>query len=365
MSSPDRDAVIAAELQSIRDAVPAASVRAAVPGLVQLEIARSAHARLILQAHFPSTYPATALSVFLKSGTLPVSALKRLEQFADSAARERALDGLPAVLFVHERVARVVERNLLLLAFDDVRALRTRYATPANFSVRIDTRDAKGEVTVSVVCANYSTIGRFTVPPEYPAKECAFEIDSSDVPPSLRTIFAAMTRETGRKLIKPDPKKSAVVVPTLRPMVTFFVDELAGRYPREKCQMCSRRMLPEVSADISIPRPKPARIIRLYCSHLFHSGCLAKYLETPPFDEGKVCPSPGCGKRIYHQKFKTAGNVKLAEKRWAQKVGIASAKCCLFRSKLFLTFTCLLCFCSNDAASTSKRTERGGRVSGR
>lgn len=326
MSSPDRDAFIAAELQSIRDNLPADSVRAAVPGLVQLEIARSPHARLILQAHFPSTYPATALSVFLKSGTLPVTALKRLEQFADSAARERSQAALPAVEFVYERVSRVVRHNFLLLASDEVRGLRARYEKPARFSVGIDTRDARGEVTVTVACANYTTVGRFAVPPEYPAKECAFEIEGSDVPPSLRTIFTAMTRETGRKLIKPDPKEPPVVAKTLRPMVEFFVDELAGRYPLEKCQMCSRRMLPEVAADISIPRPKPARIIRLYCSHLFHAGCLAKYLETPPFNEPKRCPSAGCGKRIYHQKYKTAGNVKLAEKRWAQKVRISSAR---------------------------------------
>lgn len=316
---PSRDVFVAEELRTIRETLPASVIRAAVPSLVQLEISRGSHARLVLQAHFPSTYPQGTLSTQLKSSTLPVTALKRLEQLADSAAAERASLGQTAVLHVHAQLTRVVQRNMLLVAYDEVRALRSRFSTPA---VSIETRDAKGDVRVSVSCANYFTLGVFTIPQAYPKEPCSFVVECSDCPPSLVTIFNAMTCEVGRKLIRPSPSQPPVVVHTLEPMVRFFVDKLAGRYPTETCQMCKRRMLPEVATDVSIPRPKPARIVRVYCSHLYHGGCLQKFLETPPFDKGKCCPSPGCGKRIFHQKFKTAANVDLAEQRWAHKVSV-------------------------------------------
>ena len=34
---------------------------------------------------------------------------------------------------------------------------------------------------------------------------------------------------------------------------------------------------------------------------------------------GKMCPVSGCGKRIYHDKWVTTKNTKLAEDRWAHE----------------------------------------------
>ena len=45
---------------------------------------------------------------------------------------------------------------------------------------------------------------------------------------------------------------------------------------------------------------------------------MKKYLETPPFDKGnKQCPT--CGKPIFHKNFKAAGDLKIAQTRWASK----------------------------------------------
>lgn len=76
-------------------------------------------------------------------------------------------------------------------------------------------------------------------------------------------------------------------------------------------------------------------IERVYCGHLFHHGCLDKFMKTPPFQgsstwkyasifrvainthvsDGKLCPK--CGKRIYHDKWNISP--RLAEERWAHK----------------------------------------------
>lgn len=310
-----RAETIAAEVAEIRAVLPPSVVKAASAGVVQLQVSRGDYARLVLQIHFSSAYPTKALSCQLKSNTLPITTLKRLEGSADNAAESQAKLGKPAVLFIYKLLDRVIQKNLLLFAFVEVNSLRRRYTPP---EVVIETHDARGEVSVSVSCENYFTKGIFTLPKSYPVDPCSFDIETSQCPPSLVTIFSATTREKGRKLIHPKPSLPPVVVSTLEPMVRYFIDELAARYPKETCQMCKRRMLPGVASDSSAPRPKPARIVRLYCSHLFHGGCLKKYLETPPFDKGKVCPNPGCGKRIFHKNFK-AVDLKIAQTRWASK----------------------------------------------
>ena len=51
---------------------------------------------------------------------------------------------------------------------------------------------------------------------------------------------------------------------------------------------------------------------RVYCGHAYHHDCLILYLKSPPFTGGKKCP--GCGNRIYHEKWKVTP--ELAEARW-------------------------------------------------
>lgn len=313
----NRDAIIAEELRTIHEQLEPSAVKVAVPSLVQLEISRGQYARLILQTHFPSTYPSCGLSCQLKSNTLPISALKKLEELADNTAAESAEKSEPAILTVHNVLNRVVQKNLLLVAYDEVQSLRSKYKPP---DVTVSTRDTRGEVSITVSCSNYTSQGTITVPSTYPREACGFKLNSSDCPTSLQTIFEATTREKGRKLIRPKLSEPPVVANTLLPMARHFVDELAGRYPKEVCPICKKRMLPEIPSDDTIPRSMSARFIRLWCGHLYHGKCLQDYLETPPFHKAKVCPSAGCGKRIFHQKFKTAGNVKLAEERWAHKM---------------------------------------------
>ena len=75
-------------------------------------------------------------------------------------------------------------------------------------------------------------------------------------------------------------------------------------------------------------------IERVYCGHLFHHGCMDRYMKTPPFEslycillgtppglihsilsDGKLCPT--CNLRIYHDKWNISP--RLAEERWAHK----------------------------------------------
>jgi hypothetical protein len=95
------------------------------------------------------------------------------------------------------------------------------------------------------------------------------------------------------------------------------------------------------SQEVVLDTNADMHVERIYCGHLFHFKCLDSYIKTPPFKGnsavmilplftisvsvsglsvgGKICPAPQCGKRIYHDKWVTTKNVRLAEERWAHE----------------------------------------------
>ena len=84
-----------------------------------------------------------------------------------------------------------------------------------------------------------------------------------------------------------------------------------GRYPVETCLVCRQRLFPEDPSKAIHNERAAAHVERIYCGHAYHHDCLILYLKTPPFDGGKKCL--GCGKRIYHEKWKVTP--ELAEAR--------------------------------------------------
>jgi len=106
-------------------------------------------------------------------------------------------------------------------------------------------------------------------------------------------------------------------------------------------------VLPEYPEDIDADDNSDFFIERVYCGHLFHQGCLKKYLSEPPFPKGgKLCPAQRrhprsdaqtymgrpqgggaavsrapddavCGIKLAHDRWVVS--VKTAEARWAQK----------------------------------------------
>lgn len=97
--------------------------------------------------------------------------------------------------------------------------------------------------------------------------------------------------------------------PALRPIMEFLVKDSVKRYALEKCSLCSRPALPEdpevrtfrekldtvvrtrehlIFHFQMVSQMKPTdNVVRVYCSHIFHYGCMDKYMNKPPFN-GKL-----------------------------------------------------------------------------
>lgn len=134
-----------------------------------------------------------------------------------------------------------------------------------------------------------------------------------------------------------------------------FICEATQDFYRELCPICGERCLPATACEVMTNDTHDAYIERVFCGHLFHQGCLKKYMREPPFPVGgKLCParkrhprsdvgrgavkSANCSKmqmqksrngstasddnmrcsiRLSHDRWGL--NVKLAEARWAQQ----------------------------------------------
>lgn len=66
--------------------------------------------------------------------------------------------------------------------------------------------------------------------------------------------------------------------------------------------------------DIVTDEYADKHVDRLYCGHILHSGCLIKFMRTPPFGN-KRCSQ--CNEKIYHEKWGITD--RLAEDRWAHE----------------------------------------------
>lgn len=130
--------------------------------------------------------------------------------------------------------------------------------------------------------------------------------------------------------------------------IILFTHRTVKAFPQEPCQHCKVTCLPANPKEVVTDENADLHAERLYCGHLFHLKCLVTYMKTPPFhgkkkhfifnrfftffciskesirtknkvtfvfQGGKKCP--GCGQRVYHDKWGLTD--RLAEARWAHQ----------------------------------------------
>ena len=91
--------------------------------------------------------------------------------------------------------------------------------------------------------------------------------------------------------------------------------KISQALPGGRCGLCDVQLLPDDPEDVVLQGTHAKHLEYLYCGHYYHYGCLDKYINSPPFQDGKPCKV--CGRRIWHHKF--CRDTKLLEDRWAHK----------------------------------------------
>ncbi|CAG5134157.1 unnamed protein product [Candidula unifasciata] len=317
MSSDGEDcsAFLRAELEQVKKEVPRienVKLIAAVPLLVRAEIKKTEHKQVAVTCMFQPAYPAEPLVTELRSKTLADRFLDGLAKVCDTEARK--LKGKPQVLHVINFVKTFIEENTLCVCSEEISTIK-RLLTGDKDEIKL--KQKASELVVKVHQEQYFLHIKISVPDNYPLVQITPELTEHNFPAFLYTHFKAQAAEIARRCVQPPLKKNPnqspfVPKPSLLPTCEYLI-ECVKKYPLEKCQLCHERALPVDPLTESTQRGR--QIEKVYCGHLFHFMCLNKFMKTPPFAEGKQCPT--CGKQIFHDKWKVSSEVM--ETRWAHK----------------------------------------------
>lgn len=284
-----------------------------VPAQVRAGYKKTDHKQLNVILQFPARYPHEPVVTELTSKTLSEKLLSGLTKMCDEEAKK--LIGQKQILPIMKFLREFVINNPLCVCNDEIAAIKKDMIGEKD---KMKLKQETSQLLLKIVQEQYIMNLKIMVPDLYPLKQVEIEASESNFPDLLKVFFVGQAVEIARRCVqpplKPNPKDPPFKPrPSLREVCEFLIKDCVKRYPLENCPCCKDRVLLRDPEEVAKDPRK--RVERVYCGHLYHHGCLAKYMKTPPFKDGKFCPS--CGKRIFHDKWKVSP--ELAEARWAHK----------------------------------------------
>ena len=289
--------------------VPGTRVVAAVRDLVRIEIERTECKRLAACFIFPSDYPSSPILFELKSKTLSTKLLDGLTRVTEEECKKHL--GKPQILFATRFISKFIDENPLCCCSEEI--LKVKALLGPEDTIKLSQKSSAVSLTISK--ENYFLKCKIVIPDQYPKDKVDIVLVDCNFPRVFKTWFVENAKELARRCVEPPlkPKPNAppfIARPSLEVAASFLVTSVQ-RYPVEACQVCGGRLFPADPAAAVHNEKAAAHVERVYCGHGYHHDCLILYLKTPPFEGGKKCP--GCGKRIYHEKWRVTP--ELAEAR--------------------------------------------------
>lgn len=103
-------------------------------------------------------------------------------------------------------------------------------------------------------------------------------------------------KEISRKCVEPplNPPKGTPpfkIQPSLFKTLSFLI-EATNDFCIEVCPICMQKCLPDNPDEVVLNDTDDMYVERVLCGHIYHQGCLKKYMREPPFvKSGKPCPA--------------------------------------------------------------------------
>ena len=306
------------ELEKIKAEAPTVdgvTVEAAVKAMVRLKIYKSDNKNLVACFQFPEKYPNDTIIVELKSKVLAQRLLEGLTKVCDKEAK--GLIGQRQIIAVTKFIRKFLDDTPLCVCSEEINVIKKDLVHEGD---EVKLKQKTSQVVVKLREGNYLLTAKLTVPDDYPLSKLGIEITDQNFPDVVKANYTGQAVEIARRCVQPPLKRKPKdppfePKPSLRPVVQYLATEIVHKLPHAVCPLCKQKAFPEDPTKVDNNPSSPGFVERVYCSHLFHHGCLDKYLKTPPFINGKKCPD--CGNRIYHDKWKTSAEV--LENRWAHK----------------------------------------------
>ncbi|XP_037957610.1 uncharacterized protein LOC119687391 [Teleopsis dalmanni] len=322
---------------------------------VRVEICENKFNRnIVCCLRFPDLYPQQPVLVELKSRTLSDKFLQGLSKLCETKAREHL--GKPQCVLVLKFLQQYLVENPLCVCFDEIQQLRRDLQSEETDGEQLKLKQKIQTVQFCARGGAYFYRLRAVIPDDYPQQCVDLQNAETNLPAVLLRYLNGQSREIARQCVqeplrvtkgKKQTNTTFKPVPSLYRSLKFCLEATRDFY-KELCPICSSGVLPPDPEKLVVDDTKDEYVERVYCGHLFHQGCLKRFLREPPFPKGgKLCPakrrhprsdannylgggigkqiadvreqcsSETCGIRLAHDRWVV--NVKVAESRWAQK----------------------------------------------
>lgn len=316
-SDPETHKAVENELEIVKktlsEKIEGSEIISCHPVAVNVRITRTKFKSVVVLLQFSEKYPTSAIIVELKSKTLPPRLLVKMTELCDQEAKK--LLGKPQVIPMLTFVRRFLDENPLIACSDELQYVKTKLLADTD---QLKVKQKAGILNIRANQDKYYLDVKITVPDDYHTAAVRIELKESNFPENLVKVFMGQAVDIARRCVEAPlrrrPKDPPFEPkPSLKLVCDFLVSQCARPCPQETCPVCQGKALPEEPQE-AVKDPTDHQFVeRVYCNHLFHYGCLDKYMKTPPFQGGKKCPA--CKQVIYHERWKVTP--KLAEERWA------------------------------------------------
>lgn len=241
-----------------------------------------------------------------------------------------------------------LRENPLCIIYQEYADVKSRLLDSSSLKLKQKT----STVTLVARGGTYYFKIKISVPIDYPHSCVTWDEYDSNLPVMLVRFLNGQAKELARQCVEAPLRagnSSFEPRPSFERAIGFLVDA-TYEFQKELCPICKLIVLPPSADDVCTDDTRDEYVERVYCGHIFHQGCLKKYMREPPFPAGgKLCPAQKkhprsdekrkimaavaaerkssknattsvesiCGIRLSHDRWGL--NVKLAEARWAQQ----------------------------------------------
>lgn len=192
-----------------------------------------------------------------------------------------------------------MRENPLCIVYDEIAAIKSMLR-PNNKISTDDNGELKcfqksSSVLLTVNGGDYYYKSKFHIPETYPMQSIEWTEYKSNFPITLLRFLNGQAKEISRKCVERPLRMSDneifIAKPSLLKTLKFMV-EATMDFHNELCPVCEGKVLPASAADVETNDTSDQYVERVYCGHIYHQGCLKRFMREPPFPPGgKLCPA--------------------------------------------------------------------------
>lgn len=219
-------------------------------------------------------------------------------------------------LHVLKFIDNYLNENPLCVAYDEIATIKTLLRQKNDSTTgggELKCLQKTSSISLTVNSNDYYYKVKFRILDAYPTQCIQWLEHRTNFPVTLSRFLTGQAKEISRKCVEPPLRATNnggqskfEAKPSLLPTSKFLIEAVFD-FPSEMCPVCDIACLPASASDVESCDTSDRYVERVYCGHIYHLGCLRKYMREPPFPPGgKTCPA----KKIHPRSDQDKGIVK-------------------------------------------------------